>query len=151
MNRLSKIAGILLLLTLVAGAAWALADSKSVNFLFEAAWEVDETLPGGGVIVSRGEGSNGVITVDLPMPPPTEAVEPPINYLARDYTSFRTLMLDRMAVTMPDWQERNPADIGITVVEALAHAADHLSYYQDAVATEAYLGTSRRRASPASC
>lgn len=87
MNRLSKIAGILLLLTLIAGAAWALADSKSVNFLFEAAWEVDETLPGGGVIVSRGEGSNGVITVDLPMPPPTEAVDPPIE-LTSDNVTF---------------------------------------------------------------
>jgi hypothetical protein len=29
----------------------------------------------------------------------------------------------------------------------LAYAADQLSYYQDAVATEAYLGTARRRTS----
>ena len=33
------------------------------------------------------------------------------------------------------------------LVELLAYAADHLSYYQDAVATEAYLGTARRRVS----
>ncbi|MBE0643421.1 MAG: hypothetical protein IH600_05030 [Bacteroidetes bacterium] len=98
MNRLSKIAGILLLLTLVAGAAWALADSKSVNFLFEAAWEVDETLPGGGVIVSRGEGSNGVITVDLPMPPPTDAVEPPIELNADDVTYMDIKVKDENGV-----------------------------------------------------
>jgi hypothetical protein len=70
-----------------------------------------------------------------------------INYLAKDYASFRQLILDRMAVTMPNWTERTPADIGIALVELLAYAGDQLSYYQDAVATEAYLGTARRRVS----
>lgn len=74
-------------------------------------------------------------------------VTPSIDYLAKDYASYRRLMLDRLAVTMPAWRERNAADTGIAVVEALAYAADHLSYYQDAVATEAYLGTARRRTS----
>ncbi len=73
--------------------------------------------------------------------------DPPIDYLARDFASFRQLMLDRMAVIMPDWKERNLADVGITLVELLAYSADHLSYYQDAVATEAYLGTARKRIS----
>ncbi|QDT90461.1 baseplate J/gp47 family protein [Gimesia algae] len=68
-----------------------------------------------------------------------------INYLAKDYASFRRLILDRLSLTMPDWQERCPADIGVMLVELLAYSADHLSYYQDAVATEAYLGTSRLR------
>jgi hypothetical protein len=72
---------------------------------------------------------------------------PPIDYLAKDYASFRRLMLDRLAITMPGWTERSPADLGIALVEVLAYAADHLSYYQDAVATEAYLGTARRRVS----
>ena len=58
-------------------------------------------------------------------------------------------MLDRLAVTMPDWRERNPADLGVTLVELLAYAGDQLSYFQDAVATEAYLGTARRRTSRA--
>jgi hypothetical protein len=35
----------------------------------------------------------------------------------------------------------------VALVETLAYAGDHLSYYQDAVATEAYLGTARRRTS----
>lgn len=73
--------------------------------------------------------------------------EPEISYLAKDYASFRRLMLDRLAVTMPDWRERHEADVGITLVELLAYAGDHLSYYQDAVATEAYLQTARRRIS----
>ncbi len=79
--------------------------------------------------------------------PPGVLVEPEINYLAKDYTSFRQLILDRLALIMPDWQERHVPDIGITLVEILAYASDYLSYYQDAVATEAYLGTARQRIS----
>jgi hypothetical protein len=69
------------------------------------------------------------------------------DYLAKDYDSFRQLMLDRLATTLPDWRERNPADLQIALVELLAYTADRLSYEQDAVATEAYLGTARRRVS----
>jgi len=79
--------------------------------------------------------------------PPEKVAEPLIDYLAKDYASFRRLMLDRLSVIMPDWQERSPADLGIAVVEVLAYAADYLSYFQDAAATEAYLGTARRRVS----
>ncbi|HLF28954.1 MAG TPA: putative baseplate assembly protein [Anaerolineae bacterium] len=87
---------------------------------------------------------------DCPSPgdcPPENLPSPPIDYLAKDFASFRRLMLDRLAVTLPDWQERNPADVGVALVEVLAYAADQLSYYQDAVATEAYLGTARKRIS----
>jgi Baseplate J-like protein len=79
-------------------------------------------------------------------PEPAE-MPPQIDYLAKDYRSFRRLMLDRMAQTIPEWQERNAADLGIALVEMLAYVGDHLSYAQDAVATEAYIGTARRRAS----
>jgi Baseplate J-like protein len=79
--------------------------------------------------------------------PPEALPAPRIDYLAKDYASFRRLMLDRLAVVMPGWGERHAADVGVTLVEALAYVADHLSYYQDAVATEAYLGTARRRVS----
>ncbi len=34
--------------------------------------------------------------------PPTPLVEPEINYLAKDYASFRQLILDRLALIMPD-------------------------------------------------
>jgi hypothetical protein len=79
--------------------------------------------------------------------PPRPLPEPLIDYLAKDYDSFRGLMLDRLATTLPAWTERNPADLQVALVELLAYAADHLSYFQDAVATEAYLGTARRRVS----
>lgn len=79
--------------------------------------------------------------------PPAAAVQPEINYLAKDYASFRQLMLDRMATTAPEWRERNPADFGIALVEMLAYVGDYLSYQQDAVSTESYLSTARRRSS----
>lgn len=72
---------------------------------------------------------------------------PEINYLARDYAGFRQLMLDRLAVLVPGWQENHVADLGMALVEMLAYVGDYLSYHQDAVATEAYLGTARLRTS----
>lgn len=78
---------------------------------------------------------------------PTQRTQPEINYLAKDYESFRQLILDRLAVIMPQWAETHAPDLGITLVELLAYAGDYLSYYQDAVATEAYLGTARERIS----
>jgi hypothetical protein len=79
--------------------------------------------------------------------PPRSEPGPEINYLSRDYASFRRLMLDRLSLLVPGWRERTPADLGVTLVELLAYVADHLSYRQDAIATEAYLGTARRRIS----
>jgi hypothetical protein len=78
---------------------------------------------------------------------PEPQASPDINYLAKDYATFRQLMLDRLAVLAPDWRERNAADLGVVLVELLASVADYLSYQQDAVATEAYIGTARRRVS----
>ena len=79
--------------------------------------------------------------------PPEDRPEPDINYLAKDYQSFRQLMLDRLSVVMPDWTDHLAPDLGTALVEVLAYVGDHLSYYQDAVATEAYLQTARKRIS----
>ncbi len=79
--------------------------------------------------------------------PPENLPAPVINYLAKDFGSFSQLMLDRLSTIMPDWKERNPADMQVALVEAVAYVGDSLSYYQDAVATEAYLGTARQRIS----
>lgn len=79
--------------------------------------------------------------------PVEPVVEPDINYLAKDYASFRQLILDRWSLLMPEWREQHIPDIGIALTEVLAYTGDHLSYYQDAVATEAYLNTARQRLS----
>jgi predicted phage baseplate assembly protein len=78
---------------------------------------------------------------------PEPPKEPEISYLAKDYASFRRLILDRLSVVMPGWTDRHVPDLGVTLVELLAYTGDYLSYQQDAVATEAYLGTARQRIS----
>ncbi|GAA2827528.1 putative baseplate assembly protein [Crossiella cryophila] len=82
-----------------------------------------------------GESSQGT---DLP---------PAIDYLAKDYSGFRQLLLDRLSLTVPDWRERRVPDLGIALAELLAYTGDRLSYKQDAVAGEAYLDTARERIS----
>ncbi|GAC1382517.1 MAG: putative baseplate assembly protein [Marmoricola sp.] len=79
---------------------------------------------------------------------PDPPVKPPsIDYLAKDFTGFRRIILERLAQLSPAWAERNVGDIGIALVELLAYTADELSWRQDAIATEAYLGTARSRRS----
>ncbi|MEV0898908.1 putative baseplate assembly protein [Actinoplanes sp. NPDC049802] len=83
-----------------------------------------------------------------PAPDRTARPERPvIDYTARDHDSIRRQLLDRLALTIPGWVERSPADLGVTLVELLAYTADQISYQQDAVATEAYLDTARHRVS----
>ena len=73
--------------------------------------------------------------------PPDALVEPALDYLARDYASFRQMLLDYVAQRNPTWTERSPADLGIALLELFAYEGDHLSYFQDAVANEAFLDT----------
>ena len=79
--------------------------------------------------------------------PDEPAPAPVIDYLAKDYASFRRLILDRITQLAPGWRERSAADLGVTLAELVAYAGDQLSYRQDALATEAYLETARRRTS----
>ncbi|MER5768766.1 putative baseplate assembly protein [Streptomyces sp. NPDC001985] len=98
-----------------------------------------------------------VFRVDCPSPfGPGDAPErsartggpvPVVDYTARDYDTVRALVLDRLALTAPEWVERNPADLGTTLAELVAYTADRISHHQDAVSTEAYLDTARRRVS----
>jgi hypothetical protein len=85
-----------------------------------------------------------------PLPPncpPDLPALPAINYLAKDYGSFRTVMLDRLSQLLPAWNASTEADLGIALAELIAYVGDRLSYKQDAVATEAYLQTARSRIS----
>jgi hypothetical protein len=78
---------------------------------------------------------------------PNLPTPPPIDYLAKDYGSFRTVLLDRLMQLLPTWQGGTEADIGVMLAEQIAYAADQLSYHQDAVTTEAYIATARSRIS----
>ena len=79
--------------------------------------------------------------------PPDTLAEPALDYLARDYASFRQMLLDLVAQRNPTWVERNPADVGIALLELFAYEGDHQSYFLDAVANEFSLDTARQRVS----
>jgi hypothetical protein len=79
--------------------------------------------------------------------PPESSDEPVIDYMAKDYASFRRALLDFITVRKPDWKERHEADIGLAILEVLAYTGDYLSYYQDAVANEPYIDKARQRIS----
>jgi hypothetical protein len=79
--------------------------------------------------------------------PPDVLPEPRLDYLAKDYASFRQMLLDLVAQRNPSFTERSPADVGIALLELFAYEGDHLSYLQDAVANEMYLDTARQRES----
>jgi len=80
--------------------------------------------------------------------PPSE-LPVTIDYLAKDYSSFRQALLDFIPTRIPAWTERSEADLGMMVLELLAATADGLSYLQDRVANEAFLGTATQRRSVA--
>ena len=78
-------------------------------------------------------------------PPP--AGGPAIDYLAKDFGSFRQALLDYSAITYPQWVERDEPDLGMLLVEMVSAAGDDLSYLQDRIANEATLATATQRCS----
>lgn len=73
---------------------------------------------------------------------------PVIDYMARDYESLLRAMRDLIPQKLPEWQDfANEADFGNVLLELFAHLGDILSYYQDRVANESFLGTARTRRS----
>ncbi|MGW8374966.1 baseplate J/gp47 family protein [Streptomyces sp. ODS28] len=73
---------------------------------------------------------------------------PVIDYMARDYDSLLRAMRDLVPQKLPEWRDfANEADFGNVLLELFAHLGDILSYYQDRVANESFLGTARTRGS----
>src|SRR5215204_4700449 len=73
---------------------------------------------------------------------------PVVDYMARDYESLLKSMYDLVPSRLPQWKDfKNEADFGNVLLELFAHIGDILSYYQDRVANESFLGTARTRRS----
>lgn len=71
-----------------------------------------------------------------------------VDYMARDYQSLLQAMYDLIPSRLPEWQDfTNQADFGNVLLELFAHMGDILSYYQDRVANESFLGTAQTRRS----
>lgn len=79
----------------------------------------------------------------------TPLEEPAIDYLAKDYGSFRRTMLTAMSRRVPGWEPTSEADLDMVLAELFSVAADELSDYQDRVMSEAYLASARKRVSMA--
>jgi hypothetical protein len=73
---------------------------------------------------------------------------PVIDYQARDYQSLLQAMRQLIPQKMPEWLDyANEADLGNVLLELFAQMGDILSYYQDRVANESFLGTAVSRRS----
>jgi hypothetical protein len=73
--------------------------------------------------------------------------EPVIDYLAKDFHSFKHLLINAMRARVPNWQPTSEADLDQVIIDLIAADADELSDYQDRVMNEAYLGRARKRVS----
>ena len=101
---------------------------------------------------------------DTPTPPATVPLPinnppglPAIRYRIGTFTSFRRAMLDRVAAagllgTSPpgprpfaNWHEGADGDYHTVFVELWAYLADILTFYQERIANEAYIGTATQR------
>lgn len=72
---------------------------------------------------------------------------PRIDYLARDYHSFRHMLITAMSERVPGWQPTSEADLDQMMIGLLAAAGDELADKQDRVANEAFFPRARKRLS----
>ena len=79
--------------------------------------------------------------------PADDTPVPPIDYLAKDFLSFRQALTEFSSLRYPGWLERSEADFGMMMAEVLSALGDELSYLQDRVAAEAALPTATQRRS----
>ena len=71
-----------------------------------------------------------------------------VDYMARDYDSFLQSMRDLIPGKLPEWKDfESEADFGNVLLQLFAHMGDILSYYQDRIANESFLGTAQDRSS----
>ncbi len=72
---------------------------------------------------------------------------PSIDYMAKDYDSFRHLMISGMMDRVPGWQPTSEADLDQVLINLFAASADELSDAQDRVMAESRFATVRSRIS----
>jgi Baseplate J-like protein len=78
---------------------------------------------------------------------PDDPPLPAIDYLAKDFQSFKIALTEFSAQRYPAWQEQSEADFGAMFMETLCAVADELSYLQDRVAAESTLLSATQRRS----
>ena len=73
--------------------------------------------------------------------------EPEIDYLARDYDSFRHVLIAAMMRRVPGWSPTSEADLDEVLIDLIAADADEQADYHDRVMAERSIATARKRVS----
>lgn len=79
--------------------------------------------------------------------PPPEDLAPAIDYLARDYESFRHVLMTAMAARVKDWAPTSEADLDQVLIDLVAARGDEIADAHDRVMAERGIGTARKRVS----
>lgn len=79
--------------------------------------------------------------------PPEALADFPVDYLARDFESFRNALSAFARERYPDWEIDTPTDFGAMVAEMFSALGDEFAYLQDGFQREGYLETLRERRS----
>lgn len=80
-------------------------------------------------------------------PNPIDGVDYPVDYLARDFESFRNALLAFAAARYPMWETAIVADQAVMLMEIMAAMGDEFAYLQDRIAREFALETATQRRS----
>jgi hypothetical protein len=78
---------------------------------------------------------------------PRKYEQPAIDYLARDYDSFRHVLMAAMAARVPGWSPTSEADLDQVLIDLIAARGDELADAHDRVMSERALGSARKRVS----
>jgi len=70
---------------------------------------------------------------------------PQVDYTSRDFASIRDDMTALIPDYAPTWTTRDPADIGMTLLELFSYMGDLLNHYIDRSANEAFISTASQR------
>ena len=70
---------------------------------------------------------------------------PQIDYTSRDYTSIREDLIALIEQFTPEWTNRDPIDLGMTLVELFSYLGDIINFYTDRAANEGFLATASQR------
>ncbi|MGH8635866.1 MAG: baseplate J/gp47 family protein [Burkholderiales bacterium] len=115
------------------------------TYTLELVWDaslIDPFFSSIGFKFRPGCFTNDCAPVEPGRPP---APNPQIDYLAKDYDSFRHTLMVAMAERVPGWASTSEADHDQVLIDLFAAAADEVSDFQDRVMAEAYFGTARKR------
>ncbi|MEQ9498475.1 MAG: baseplate J/gp47 family protein [Deltaproteobacteria bacterium] len=72
---------------------------------------------------------------------------PHVDFLARDFDSFRHLLVNAMSARVPRWSPTSEADLTQVLMDLSAGAGDRIADLQDRVLQEAYWATAKKRVS----